>query len=325
MAEAIVSDRLGRALRIRLRLPVILVLALFGCGDDGSHAVGTTEGGSVTGATSSSSSDSGAPSSSSSTTSESTTNVEPVTTSSASTGPGRTTGSSDDGGTWQTTTDCGFTCPNPPGGGAGPCQIGGSDCPEGNKCMPWANDGGVLWNATKCVPLDPDPDGPGEVCRYEGSTVSGVDSCGVGLWCGAGELETGEGLCVQLCGSPTLTCDSSERCVGSGSVPGFGVCAAECDPLAQACEKGRGCWPAGFGFGCQFALPYELQEGCVSDTACEPGEVCKPASEVRGCEHEQCCTAVCDLQDPSCATGQVCVDHGSPLSAYANVGYCQSQ
>ncbi|MEX1364969.1 MAG: hypothetical protein AB1Z98_17710, partial [Nannocystaceae bacterium] len=31
------------------------------------------------------------------------------------------------------------------------CSLFAQDCPDGEKCMPWANDGGDAWNATICV------------------------------------------------------------------------------------------------------------------------------------------------------------------------------
>ena len=41
----------------------------------------------------------------------------------------------------------------PDGGGAtNECNQWVQDCPEGEKCMPWANDGGSAWNATRCRP-----------------------------------------------------------------------------------------------------------------------------------------------------------------------------
>src|SRR5690349_13167900 len=47
------------------------------------------------------------------------------------------------------------------------CDIWEEDCPEGYKCMPWANDGGNAWNATRCSPIAPDAHAPGESCTVE--------------------------------------------------------------------------------------------------------------------------------------------------------------
>src|SRR5262245_46725118 len=54
---------------------------------------------------------------------------------------------------------------DPDGGGVSiECDAWAMDCPRGEKCMPWANDGGSEWNATRCSPLDPDPAHPGDQC-----------------------------------------------------------------------------------------------------------------------------------------------------------------
>jgi hypothetical protein len=42
---------------------------------------------------------------------------------------------------------------DPDGGGPSiECDQWAQDCPPGEKCMPWANDGGSSWNATRCFP-----------------------------------------------------------------------------------------------------------------------------------------------------------------------------
>ncbi len=57
------------------------------------------------------------------------------------------------------------------------CDVWTQDCPEGQKCMPWANDGNTTWNATKCSPVDPNPGQPGDSCISEDFGYSGVDDC----------------------------------------------------------------------------------------------------------------------------------------------------
>lgn len=66
----------------------------------------------------------------------------------------------------------------PDGGGTGfECDVFAQDCPPGEKCVPWANDGGGVWNATRCSPVDDDPAAPGEPCTVEGGPTSGIDDC----------------------------------------------------------------------------------------------------------------------------------------------------
>src|SRR5689334_19955710 len=67
--------------------------------------------------------------------------------------------------------------PAPDLGSGVECDVWIDDCPVGTKCMPWANDGGNSWNATRCTPLAEDPNGIGEPCTVEGSPVTGIDDC----------------------------------------------------------------------------------------------------------------------------------------------------
>jgi hypothetical protein len=69
------------------------------------------------------------------------------------------------------------------GGQTYECDLWKQDCPPGEKCMPWANDGGGSWNATRCTPLAEDPRQPGEPCTVEGSGVSGRDDCDIRAMC----------------------------------------------------------------------------------------------------------------------------------------------
>jgi len=100
------------------------------------------------------------------------------------------------------------------------CSTFEQDCPRGEKCNTWANDGGSAWNATRCVPVDPDPDALGEPCTVTDSGVSGLDSCEVGAMCWDIDFEAAEGTCVEHCrGEPTTPqCQEPDtRCVFSGS------------------------------------------------------------------------------------------------------------
>ena len=71
-----------------------------------------------------------------------------------------TTGGATDDGTTLDTTDAGagFIYGAPDGGGISfECDLFEQDCPPGEKCMPWANDGGGAWNATRCSPVADNP------------------------------------------------------------------------------------------------------------------------------------------------------------------------
>lgn len=130
-----------------------------------------------------------------------------------STGDATTTGPADssDGG--------GFIYGAPDLGDAIECSVFAQDCPAGEKCTPWANDGGEALNATRCRSIDPSPDNIGEACTVEGSLSSGVDSCDLGSLCRDVDPRTSEGACVPICaGTPEaplcpdgLNCEISDN------------------------------------------------------------------------------------------------------------------
>ena len=92
------------------------------------------------------------------------------------------------------------------GGGFNECDIEAQDCPEGEKCMPWANDGGDEWNGTRCSPIAKDPGPLGGPCLAEGSGTSGIDDCDLGLVCWQVDPKTNQGVCHAMCG-PGGTCE----------------------------------------------------------------------------------------------------------------------
>lgn len=119
------------------------------------------------------------------------------------------------------------------------CSLFAQDCLDDQKCAAWANDGGEILNATKCVPLDPDPHGVGDVCTFEGALQSGVDSCDPDSRClGEAGGIVNEGTCVALCsGTPErpLCSDPDLECVFT-EMDVLPVCIAPC-----ACEGKSSC------------------------------------------------------------------------------------
>lgn len=257
-------------------------------------------------------------------TSTSTTTTGPG--SSDSTGPAWETEGADEG--YATTGNCGFTCPPPPGPGSGgnglECSVTEQDCPEGEKCNPWANDGGALWTATRCVPLDPAPAGLDELCSVEGAFVSGIDSCEAGLVCASSSpdsLRTNEGVCVALCGA--APCSQGTLCTVAGPL-NLGTCGTICDPLTEGvCPPGNSCMPAGLGFACNLTAESVNDAPCNVPGQCDVGHVCIDASQCDAELSETCCAELCDLEAPSCLGGQTCTSYGSPLAAYSAVGFCE--
>ena len=215
------------------------------------------------------------------------------------------------------------------------CSIWEQDCPEDEKCMPWANDAGNPWNATQCTPLDPNPGDLGDPCTVEDNGVSGVDTCKKRAMCWYVDVETLVGECIGLCiGSPNEpTCeDDFAECV----IPSDGtlaICIPLCDPLDQDCSPDAGCVPLNDWFGCVPRTEDSAYgDPCEFVNHCAPGLFCANAAVVPGCEGSQgCCQHFCDLEQPA-ATQCIgypledCLpwyDEGeAPHPEYENLGAC---
>ncbi len=219
------------------------------------------------------------------------------------------------------------------GGNMNQCDVWAQDCPEGEKCMPWAADGGSSWNATKCTPVNDNPDQPGDECTVEGSGVSGVDSCEVASMCWDVDGETNTGTCVPFCeGSEEspICSDPSEAC----SITNDGtliLCLPTCDPLLQDCQEGQACYPEPAGFICSPDASGEMGvygDPCEFLNVCDPGFWCANADTVPGCVGAiGCCASYCDITepDPFCEDGTECVawhEEGTAPPGEEDIGVC---
>lgn len=212
------------------------------------------------------------------------------------------------------------------------CSIWEHDCPRGEKCMPWANDGGNVWNATRCSPIDPNPDGPGESCMAEDSGVSGVDTCDGTSMC-FGVDESLNGYCTPFClGSPeSPTCADPTRSCTLGGDSVLALCLPACDPLEQDCPAGQGCYEFSNGFQC---APDASNEGgddgdtCGFINDCSPGLICLQSTQTADCEDNTgCCSPYCDITEPNTCLGEgeECVAfyaQGKAPPGLDNVGIC---
>ena len=212
------------------------------------------------------------------------------------------------------------------------CSVAAQDCPRGEKCSAWNNDGGSAWNATRCFPLDPDPDAPGEPCTVQGSGVSGMDSCDVGSMCWFVD-PTLDGICVSNCigGPADYTCaDPNADCV-IGAEGVLMLCVPQCDPLdPDACGASRRCILFEERFVCAFMDASNALgplETCDSSSPCAPGLHCGDAEAVGQCDIDApaCCTPYCDVTTPDCPAGTQCIPfyapgEGAPI--HANLGVC---
>jgi hypothetical protein len=226
----------------------------------------------------------------------------------------------------------------PDGGGISvECDVWAQDCPVGQKCMPWANDGGNSWNATKCTEVADNPGQVGDECMVEGSGVSGIDTCDISSMCYYVDPETNVGICVGFCqgSQANPVCDPGFVC----SIVNDGVlilCRPECDPLLQDCVEGAACLPAGGTdlFTCIIDASGEMGaqgDACEYLNACDPGLFCANADAVPNCDVATgCCSEFCDLDDPDpnsfcSAAGTECVpwhEEGTAPPQYTHVGAC---
>lgn len=227
---------------------------------------------------------------------------------------------------------------DPDGGGVSiECSVWDQDCAEGEKCAPWANDGGSAWNATRCVPVDANPAQPGDPCSVEGSGVSGIDTCDVSSMCWDVDGETNTGTCIAFCvGSENApVCDDPTTSCSIANDGVLTLCLPTCDPLVQNCAEGQACYPIDNSFVCAPDASGEDQgadnDPCEFINACDAGLICVNPAIVQGCPAGSggCCQVVCDLDaDPGeqgCDTMETCeawFEEGMVTPGFESVGVC---
>ena len=189
------------------------------------------------------------------------------------------------------------------------CDLWAQDCPPGEKCNAWANDGGGDWNATACVPIVPNPDAVGEPCSVVGEITSGIDTCELGAMCWEVDPKTNEGICRAYCQgeeSDPYCEDPDTQCGGHRSFP---VCVPLCCPVEQDCPEGEGCYAVSEDFYCAPDASGDLGafgDACEFINVCDPGMICLDPSVVPPglpC-HEGavgCCTPFCVVGSSSCS------------------------
>jgi hypothetical protein len=226
----------------------------------------------------------------------------------------------------------------PDGGGVEfECDLFAQDCPEGEKCMPWSNDGST-WNATRCSPIDGNPGQPGDECTVEGSGTSGIDSCDLGSMCWDVDPKTNMGLCVAMCTGDEANpiCDDPDTTCSIANDGAIVLCLLACDPIVQDCPEGNACYPVAEDWVCGPDASGEMGgygDPCEFINVCDAGLMCLDASATPGCEGAVgCCTEVCDTTDPAgdaqctgAAEGQVCTpwyEEGAAPPGYEDVGAC---
>jgi hypothetical protein len=228
-------------------------------------------------------------------------------------------------------------CPVDVGPDPNACSPWVQDCPDGEKCMPFASDGGNSWNALKCVPVAREPGKPGEPCTVEGSGVSGLDDCEVGAMCWSVDEGTKQGVCAAMCtGSPDQPmCEDPETTCLIANDGVLTLCLLNCDPLLNECAEDEVCVPNPQGedsFLCVQDISgdegQEFEE-CGPINSCDPGLLCTFPELAVECDQNapRCCVAFCDLTMPACnGEGAECVawfEEGMAPEGLDHLGVCR--
>ena len=173
----------------------------------------------------------------------------------------------------------------------------------------------------------------------EGSAVSGIDDCDLGMMCYNVNAQTNMGTCTELCGgsSDAPTCeDGLCAAYNDGNLP---LCLTDCDPLLQDCGPEQLCLasPSANGFVCILdSLPGSdggYGAPCQYVNTCDPGFFCAVQNVVAGCFNPTgCCEEFCDITQPNpdsqctgAPGGEQCQPwYGMepPPPGYEDVGFC---
>lgn len=220
--------------------------------------------------------------------------------------------------------------------GSTQCDPWLQDCPDGEKCVPYASTGGSL-DANKCVEVLGEGMA-GEPCVYTGP-VEANDDCGADTHCFNVADVDGQliGTCAPFCaGSPDdPICADGSTCLiaNDGST---NLCIDSCHPLMQDCAPDQVCeslLSSGALWGCLIGpeSPPGIGQPCSGQLAsCGLGQMCVPAEFVPGCAGLSCCTEYCDVDnlDFMCSNPQLGCESLfeliTPPPGYENIGICAS-
>jgi hypothetical protein len=204
------------------------------------------------------------------------------------------------------------------------------DCPSGQKCSYVVDEAHGPTN--RCVDLLGDKL-EGESCQRIGDS----DDCAGRRICWATAADGSAGICVGFC-DLSLSCKLS---VGVCSVSSGGLlplCLPPCNPLAQDCYDGWGCYPdPNQRWVCDVDRSGELGvhgDPCSCINCCDPGLACLAGATVdaEGCGGDDgsagCCGLICAVdQDSTCPTEvERCRPFYAPnqlMMGYENVGTCR--
>ena len=188
-------------------------------------------------------------------------------------------------------------------GPVGECDPFMQDCPDGEKCVPFLEEGDPgPYGTNKCVPVI-GAEEPGSPCTSEG-VFEAVDDCDETSICFPLDADGTTGTCTALC---TGTADNPVCEPGTGCFVAYdgsvNACLPACDPLLQDCAPGEACYWASTDFLC---LPPAEDAGALGDacdtiTGCDGGNLCISGEVQANCSDANCCTELCPRSDPDFA------------------------
>ncbi len=197
--------------------------------------------------------------------------------------------------------ECSFPVP-----GCNPVAQAG--CCAGEKCAFILDDPASGIGHTGCVATG--SAAVGEVCTAPTEQGTG-DSCAAGGSCF-------DGTCRAVCTTVNDTCADTTTCVPINRLE-YDLCLPACDPIAQDCAGGLGCYVvSGNQPACVAAhADGEPGDACDALNDCRPGAGC--AGDPATC-HVYCEVAACPGTTCTCGDGEQCtaLADGSPYGACTN-------
>ena len=180
--------------------------------------------------------------------------------------------------------------------------VGQTGCLAGEKCTSVVTQDAPLTSSTECV-VDGTVGLGGTCQRGEAGLTTGFDNCRAGLVC---RFTT----CQPLCSQTPDSCGVGSNCVRlSGRFDdrnGVGVCADGCDPVAQNCPAGHGCYVSvSLGTAACSQVPAETA-GLGQDSPCFG-----PSSDQ--CYLNGCPRGFGAILNASVGDGSVCTAFCSPV------------
>lgn len=232
-----------------------------------------------------------------------------------------------------TSTGGGFLDPlDTDSGSTAACDSYLQDCPDGEKCNPYADDGGPVWNALGCFPVVPSPKQVDEVCDVVGGATSGFDNCDVGSVCWNVDTKTNIGSCVAQCegSAKAPACSEASTTCHIANEGVLNLCLLGCNPDGDDCPEGQACYEIDTGSVCApeaDPAPGAPGTSCDDIASCDPGAICvTAAAHGPGCDGQGCCTQECELSDPMCDNpNQICqewFEDGMVPPGFEDFGVC---